>query len=541
MSSKKYKIKEIIICDLDKLKNDWHLLDNPRKLPCGRTVCLECYQSFPNNKCTFCQKVHDQSEIVVNQMVEIEMEENKQEIGEFLANELKTRTQNFYNFKDEITKTITEKVFEFIKEDIDLRVESVKCDFEKMKLNLFEKIDRNVSLYPEARLKKAKELKDKIESIRDDNTLGEYEKFTKIEGSVTNFLDKFDLTEQVVRSKEEIEKMLKPELVIGILKYPVLQRFNKSKKIEPKLVELKNLNPYDICLYTVSEYLITSLNKDFIFKLTKTHRSYKLNEISSIGNQILYKPSRICVDFDFEKIYLCIGLDKTNIQRKIIITNLNLDIILDEIDDKKIESLHNPWDIHINNENNLLIMDYASNLIFIYNTKEMALVKKLSITFEMNYIDHRPYSVSLNNNYIAVNINKKSSIQIYEITNDNLILKSCLNLFSNNQDDDDEKYDINGIYLENNEDFEQNENISSLYIYAHLNSIFSDKVVGYKYDELKKDWFLTFEYTIRNNNDDNQDNLNNVLVSKNLRGSWLMKLINDNLIICLWGQEILMI
>ena len=125
-------------------------------------------------------------------------------------------------------------------------------------------------------------------------------------------------------------------------------------------------------------------------------------------------------------------------------------------------------------------------------------------------------------------------------------MKSSLNLLLlNNQNDDnndDEKFDINGIYLEyNKNDFEKYENISSLYIYAHLNSVFSDKIVGYKYDELKKDWFLTFEYIIRNNQNDQEDNFNNVLISNNLRGSWLMKLVNYNLIICLWGQEILII
>jgi hypothetical protein len=541
MSNKEYKIKDILICDLDKLNKDWHLLEKPRKLPCGRTICLECYQSFLNKQCLFCQKVHNQNEILVNQMVEMEIEENEEEICEYLDKELKIRAHNLINLKDELTKTITEKVFEFIQEDIEIRVESVKCDFEKLKLNLFEKIDSNVNLYAESRRKKITELKENLESIRDNESFSDYEKLTKGDELVTYFFNEFDLSVQAVKSKEEIEKLLTPELLIGTLHFPLLKRFDTNKHIEPKLLELKNLNPYNICSYFMNDFLITSLNQDCIFKLTQTKRYHTLTEINSINNQILFKPSTICIDFDSKKVYLCIGLDKKNSQRKIIVSNLDLDTILDEIDDKKIESLHNPWDIHLSSSHNLLIMDYLSNLIFIFDTKEMNLVKKLNITFEMDYIDHRPYSTSLNNNYIAVNIDKKSLIKIYEIINDNLVLKSSLNLLSNNHDND-EKFDINGIYLENNSDFVQNENISSLYIYAHLNSIFSDKIVGYKYDELKKDWFLTFEYIIRNNNNnDNQANLNNVLVSKNLRGSWVLKLVDDNLIICLWGQEILVI
>ena len=546
MSNKKYRIKDILICDLDKLKTDWHLLDKPRKLPCGRTVCLECYQSFSNKKCIFCQNVHNENEIVVNQMVEMEIEENEEEICEYMANELNTRALRLMNLKDDITITLTEKVFEFIEQDIDVRIESLKCEFEKLKLSLFEKIDLNASLYPEARMKKILELQEKIELMKNDDSLSDSEKLNKCGDMLTDYFNKFDLSEQIVKSEEEMEKLFDPDLMIGTLKYPILQRFNTSKKIEPKLVQLKDLNPYDICSFFINEYLITSLNQDCIFKLTQTIRSHVLDKIDSINNQILFKPSKICVDFESKKVFICIGLDKNNIKRKIIVSNLDLDNILDEIDDKKIELLHNPWDIHLDRENNLLIVDYLSNLIFVYNTKQMNLVKKLSISFEMDYIDHRPYSSSLTNNYIAVNKDKKSSILIYEIIDENLILKSSLNLLlSNNQNDDnndDEKFDINGIYLEyNKNDFEKYENISSLYIYAHLNSVFSDKIVGYKYDELKKDWFLTFEYIIRNNQNDQEDNLNNVLISNNLRGSWLMKLVNYNLIISLWGQEILII
>jgi hypothetical protein len=170
-----------------------------------------------------------------------------------------------------------------------------------------------------------------------------------------------------------------------------------------------------------------------------------------------------------------------------------------------------PFYLHLDTNKNLMIVDFVSSLVFIYDTIKMELVRKSCISIDnienINYADGRPFSISLCDNFMAINTDRKNSVYIISLDS------------KDNEAGKMQKINVPWYQSVNSVCLSQDGSL----IYMHLNENTADKLVAYS----TKNGQLSFESLI------NQDIC--------LRGSWQMRLVTHNSIaMCLWGQQIVL-
>lgn len=141
-----------------------HDFDVAMILPCSETVCLKCIEKsliiMANDgdeseikflECPFCSETHYFNEIIPNKLVNSLLQqatanENKQIVS---SHQQQTIPQNqklleiaIEEFKNKLDykNELLNKVIEFNKEDITVKVESIKCDLERFAHNMFNEL-----------------------------------------------------------------------------------------------------------------------------------------------------------------------------------------------------------------------------------------------------------------------------------------------------------------------------------------------------------------------------------------------------------------
>lgn len=331
------------ICDL----NDDHLLNNPKVLPCGFSACLKCLKGSINTvngklDCKCCKQIHiinDPEKLISNVKISNMIKNNINTFTLQLCDKLQlnlSRLQSI-NLNSEL---LINKYFEFIKEDVLIKIESLKSELDQLGDRLIKLLDTKCS--------KTKLKLEKFNS-RISQNLNSQETFiqnckqllTNKQHDETNshLLEENmylcqDNCKKIELYESELNKILasvtfKPSelkidpILIGSVEdslndddddindYPVDQaeithEVNLSED-DFKVINLaKKLEwPCGMCNLSKSEIALTdNVNNEVVLLNTTTYEVIK--HIKSIGDVKLTSPFGICYD-DKDTIYLCDG------------------------------------------------------------------------------------------------------------------------------------------------------------------------------------------------------------------------------------------
>lgn len=133
-----------LIC---KYKEPTHDLADAKILPCGETVCANCVKSSLDSneslkfECQLCKNEHFLKDIIPNKLVNSLLENKKvcttKETKALEA--LKKLTKELiekFDYKDELLS----KVVQYAKEDVSLKIESLKIELDKLENNIFREL-----------------------------------------------------------------------------------------------------------------------------------------------------------------------------------------------------------------------------------------------------------------------------------------------------------------------------------------------------------------------------------------------------------------
>jgi hypothetical protein len=477
-------------------KSPAHVIKQPRKLPCGRNMCLECIDqlstSIKNFTCPFCVRVHTitSNDLSRNMMLEYSLDEELKSICRYTKNELQSKNQKLKDLNDE-RKVIQFNKFDFIQNDIDVRIESLKICLEKLKNTLTSKID-TIKL----------DLSIKLTSVEKEFSM-ENSKNIQL-----NFDKALSTRHSLNKLVIDIEPKIKPSFVdltmnnlVGVLsRFEAnvfdMQKFSNSN-YKPSAFRL-DMNLCDIAYFSDGKYISICYNQNGIFVLNKNFKL--LNRVEQIDETILFKP--IQVDYnEVDKIVLvCVHLDKNSTRRQVLMIDRNFKEILFKFSEYNASSFYTDKDY-------FYILDLSiRNLIFIdVNTK--CPIKSVPLFQDKpdDYnIEHEAYSTSITRELIAVNF-KREKVFLYSTATGGLhsIVERPFDFVF-----------INGICLK------------SSGIFMHFNHMFSDEFVFYEKSQ--------------NSNFVSKHSLK-ISEEGSLKGSCKLKSSGEIFYLILWGQELIIL
>ena len=511
-----FHIKNSITCDLSA---NSHIIKNPRKLPCGKSACLECIELLSNSKrnllCPFCSGLHVlPRDLSRNMPVEYSIQDEIDNVCSYLKTQLSNNI-NAINETNSNKDAIQSNLFEFIENDIEIRVESLKFELDKLKLKLSKNLDDSKPI-----------LNEKFKKVQ-----AEYENNNRVASNSNEIKNLELLINNALATKENLNKITSissrnstnqleniGSKIIGDLKQPILNRFDLNKLNEvdykPQLINL-NINPYDFCTYINNKYIFIDLNQNFLFVYNKKFSlDKKLDRINDVS---FWRPFRVHYEKSNCILFLGVDEEKNSSNRVILLIDKYLSNILFRIDRNLNSSLNIPSHFYFFNDC-LHILDISTKNIVVFNTKEKEIAKifSLDLSFNFDYSFH----TSLNKNILAINFNR---VQVYIYS-----METGLVEFVINRPTDDSK--IHSICLDNDGNG----------LFMHVNDTFSDKLVYYeRIIELGADR-NTIEWVMVNNYVFDHDD-----VDENLKGSNQLKFVNyhddykTHLIMALWGKKII--
>jgi hypothetical protein len=163
-----YSVLEIIQCCLSRYKEK-HFIKTPVTLPCNHHACFDCVnnkilnQTLKEIECFYpeCNRKHkieeELNDIKTNKDIDLIIRQNTKDLFDILKNSLKHAYENFDSKKSKEKKMMfkliiyniiididfelgIDKDCEFIENDIDLRIESLKFQLDKLSELYHEKL-----------------------------------------------------------------------------------------------------------------------------------------------------------------------------------------------------------------------------------------------------------------------------------------------------------------------------------------------------------------------------------------------------------------
>jgi hypothetical protein len=483
-----YSIPTKFICDLNKPST--HLLKQPRKLPCGRNLCLECIEILASKitsfTCPFCAKEHLLvKDLRRNMMIENSLDEELEKICKYKKSELESKNQAIKELYNE-RNMIQSNKFDFIQNDIEVRVESLKICLEKLKIEINSKIDS-------IKTNLSSEFKRKEEKIQNnENIVPRLNQALAMRRNLNKLTIGIEINEQTSFAELNVES-----LVGNVSKFEAnlfnLQKFS-DQRYKPQSFRL-DLNCCDLTLFTDGKYICIDSNQNGIFLLNKNLKF--LNRIETIGETNLLRPKQIDYNVMRKVILVCTNLDTKN---RILIIDRYFKEILYTINQCNSDSFFLEKEF-------LYILDFSTKCLNLFDMN-ITRISKTVVLFqdkpdECN-IEHEVFSISFTPELIAVNF-KREKISLYSTHTGSL--HSILNRPS-------DSVTIHGICLTN------------AGIFIHLNQIFSDEIVFFQQDS-----------------DLNYFSSHSIKISEygSLKGSNKLKLCGESLFLILWGKSLIIL
>ncbi|CAF0801112.1 unnamed protein product [Brachionus calyciflorus] len=476
--SKKYKIPNSLKCNLT---GPEHIIENARKLPCGKIACFKCLEQESNEKyefeCQKCKNVHRiNNDLPIDCMTELSLEESLDRISHNL---IKTLSEKLINIPSRSDRSYSiESLFQFITENIEIRIESIKSDFDNLEIEMHRQITENkIKSLEENQIKKQnlinlKDKKDSIFKIESFFRINSSNEMTKIISKKDNFaLDDLNLDK------------------VGILPNPYKINIDKIELNENKPIFFKlKFHPYDICAFGYGQYLAIDKHNNYLYLLDEKFR--KLKEFSKIEGLILKDLSCFCFDSKNEILYLCL---KEVEMSQVFKINKNLDKILD------IVKLNNILGISVFNH---ILYVLQCNGLTLIDTLSKLIIKDIKIDFDRSTI----YSYQIEKDFLALNLDQ-NRIYIYNLKNETL----CNSLLI-----DDGK--IYGFFCQ----------LDPCILIIHLNNGFDNFLNFYEIDKNFQSLNLKFKKELENS-------------KCCVCGSWRLKYENNKLIGCLWSRDLMVL
>jgi hypothetical protein len=511
MSKKSMKIQNNLTCDIRHSGNrcdNQHILRNPRKLPCGKTVCLECVEVLSDSKntfrCIFCKRTHCLiKDLSRNMMAEYAIDENLFDLCTHFVDKLRKSCLNIKEISLEKKLTLI-NVIDFIKTDIEVRVESVDVELQKLKISL----DRTIEQMANERFERCRNKFQKFcQSLKNKpgfppiDLIHFYEELSKQLNQINDLII-FNTFTLLKTSKIKPESLFKTSDIIGQLKWSDKNIYNIENEFRPRSIRL-NFHPYDISVYLNNKFIATDRQGDCLYILNRK-LSQILRKVEQIGDRKeLVQPTRILVDDKKQMIHLICSKNKNEIDEKeILIADSSLTNVLFLITSENSPTFA---DLNLNINGNLIVFDSLTSSVFkfCFDKKVLNLISKLEIENESGDLPNRSYDSSFTNELLAVNVSNKSVI-IYNFRSNVLESKILI--------DTGDYVKVFGIYFEK----------PTSRLFVHLNDADDYSQIRCYEKNSSGCWVCVFERALQNVG----------------TGSWRMNFINEHLFLTLWSQNL---
>ena len=394
--------------------NNSHIAEDPIYLSCGHWTCRGCIvpgTMYKPMKCNTCHQIN----CTVSQ----------QPLGTIsfktiLSQSMNTVFENLYQeFIDKIKrsetaftdlKEIFELKIEFIRDNIMLRVESLKIELEKLeeklnyelnqvKMNWKSGFEKNVGVEfnKDEYYKDLDEIESLIRRNEDLNEANLYKFQNRIKALNEYIKSSRDLAPEIrfIESKDKLNEDLIGLILVG----DVIERMKTNKY---DTINIVNCKPFDVCILPNDNTLICNYGHSNLLLLNR--RNELIRTITTIGSQSL-KIISACSN-DVDAVYL-----SNRYYNTIIKTDLNFNTQLASFgtynqDGTDNDHLHHPQGICFSN-NSIYVCDNFNKRIQILNQD---LVYQQS--FKLNYT---PWYIKLLNNVACVRMNGVNIISFYDL------------------------------------------------------------------------------------------------------------------------------
>ena len=492
-------IQSKFICDCTRTH---HILKNPRKLPCGKTLCLECIEVLANSakcmKCPFCDKIHRLStDLSRNMMIENTLDEELDTNCKHVIDMLTSKTLKLKSLYAE-RRLIQHNIFDFIENDLEVRVESLKVALEKIKIQL------------NAQLEQAK--------IQLNKTMSNFEKeFVEETSKSKTFLSDYTHGQHARNKIKHFTPILATEKQVNCDKLTIEHVLGSLRGFEANLFDsnifldldykptffLTDFNACDLSEFTNGKFICINSNQNGLFVLNK---NYKLvTQVKSIGETWFFQPRQIDYHNSSQIVLVCTSVDKDITCRKLILIDKHLKHILYTIENC------NPANFYLTEKGDLLyFVDFSTKSLFCFNIRKKDMIRKSSTLGDkpssLN-IEKEVISVCFTDKLMGVNF-KRERVCVYSI--DTGLLQTTVNRPT-------DSISIHSLYL------------NHLGLYMHFNDFYSDELVLFERNANNLDFSFSSKYSLQLTQDGR------------FKGSHKLIRCGENFYLILWGKELVLL
>lgn len=309
-----------LICKL----KDKHLIRNPRELPCGCSYCLLCIQeeiyTYGKLYCTYCHEEHfvKANELKENDKLKTLLDSKLGAFSELLFETLRDKLNSFKELV--VNKTsIMENHFNFIQEEIELRIESIRCDLEQFSNELFNRLDKIKNEILQAFEEADKQSNENLRNCEDflkqaNKTLTN---ITRNQNEARENLFKCDeFISKIIKAEHEYHRLMRlvtfkarnediESSIVGCLVSNLRSDVDiRTLETEmPKFVACESeftsigritLNPYFFCPINNNVMAIIDIHQNEIILMNKYFK--KLRTFSSIDGYAIDNPLALCIN-----------------------------------------------------------------------------------------------------------------------------------------------------------------------------------------------------------------------------------------------------
>jgi len=546
---KSFTIPNSLYCEINNKRkiSECHLINEPRMLPCNKTLCLKCILHSIKREngyiqCPFCQKKHSiKKDLRKNMMVERVLDDELESLSAFQLFKLKSKVPLFKEIVVNRNRA-KENLFEFMNENIEIKIESIKCELDSIRLRLSKKLDhmkrdliRNINSFVKS-TNESYEIYKKINKSKSTNS--KYSLIVKL------LNDEQVINKQLIFKKTESNQIfIDKNAMIGIISHSFFYKLDENRLqkqiLQPFLINIVDFQPSSYCKYIENQLIFTDYkaNQLVVMKMNSKH----IRKIEQIDHVKLNRPTHVCIDEANQRVILSISKDTNEFEKLILVTNIHLDKILCRIDKNVNKLFDNPLFVSFERQLLYVVNKMHENdndlYVFVYDT-QFTLCNQIllaNVPFDLSAISFSYLSstiyfdMSLNDQYLAINYAKKS-VFIFNLKNGHLET-TITNAYSNSNE---YNTSFNSIYMNKTIDsVHQNETR----LYVHLNDFFYDKLQCFEKlakneTEEKTEWKLKYEIDMRQLSES---------LNFNFYGSIKMNLIESRMFIFVYGCLIVVI
>ncbi len=291
-----------------------------------------------------------------------------------------------------------EHLFEFLAQDIEISVESMKTEIDYISDDLIEKMDKIEENYKKKMRKREKNLRKLVTNFEKSKNI-----FIKM-----NSINKFPNLRFI-----ESDLNISSNILIGKLNGLDISDsvyINEIKVSEIKTIKLK-FHPYDLCNCFDEQLAVTDYMNNKVHLFDKKFQ--KIKSISSINNEYFNSPRGICIENISNNIYLCDTLNQ-----RILIINKEFSELKQII--KNFNHIKKPQSICFNGKS-LFILDTQEIVNFSLNgdyiNKFSLNQSNVNNNAELKLIKNPLCMKLVDNCKLAININREK-VFIYNLKGD---------------------------------------------------------------------------------------------------------------------------